>query len=210
MNATPFDIGFLNSFSATVNLGVSAPIRSAVDRYSVKRMMLLGLFFEIISTILFIQADYWLILIPALAMHRQLIRIMPLTDVIFITFTESHRRSTIMSLSRVFWGILNVFAPITAAVIIASTGGSFDSQGIRPLYYIQLVLYIIVFVIVALKLQETSVRSFERKNESNAKKGNLIQGYRELLKGEKHLQRWILIRVIQSFGMALSAPFITI
>lgn len=107
-----------------------------------------------------------------------------------------------MSLSRVIWGILNIFAPIAAAVIVTQFGG-INAQGIRPLYYIQLVLTIFVFFFIAAKLQALP-RHGRRKDES----GSIVQDFRELFKGERWLKRWMALRVIRMFGISLAMPFI--
>jgi MFS family permease len=109
-----------------------------------------------------------------------------------------------MGLSRTIWAIPAIFAPITAAVVVASFGG-INAQGIRPLYYIQLALAVFVFVFMAIKLptlqrpQETHERS---------RPSDFIQDFRELFRGEKGLKRWIVIWIIASFGWSVSGPFV--
>jgi len=210
LGASGTDIGLMNSFGAAVNATASAPIGSAVEKYTVKKIMLLGYVFDAISMIIFILAGNWWALIPAFAMRAQLIRNAPLTDIILITFTEPRKRSTVMSLSRVFWSTINVFAPVTAAIIVASFGG-INAQGMRPLYYyIQLFLYISVFFVIAKGLGATSIHSNVKKDELDWKKTSLIKDYREFLRGEKYLRRWILIRVFRDGSQALSMSFISL
>jgi len=209
LGASGTDIGLINSLGAAVNATASAPIGSAVEKYTVKKIMLLGYIFDSISLIIFVLAGNWWVLIPAFAMRAQLIRNAPLTDIVLITFTEPEKRSTIMSLSRVFWSIINVFAPVTAAIVVASFGG-INAQGMRPLYYIQLVLYISLFFVIAKGLGTTSVCSNGKKDESSQKKTSLLKDYREFLKGEKYLKRWIIIRIFRDGGQALSMSFISL
>lgn len=153
LGASPVDIGLLNSIGSAVKLIFSIPMGSAIEKFSIKRMMLLGFFFDIISACIFAMSGNWWFLIPAFILHGKLISIAPLADIIFVTVTEPQKRSTVMSLSRVFWGILNVFAPIIVAVIVAYYGvGEINAQGIRPLYYIEIVLYAFVFIFFAKEL----------------------------------------------------------
>jgi MFS family permease len=131
---------------------------------------------------------------------------MPLTDIIFITTAKPKQRATIMSLSRVIWGILNIFAPMIAAVIVNTFGG-INAQGIRPLYYIQLVLGISVLLFITIKLQPLP-HIEQKKNVSSSRRGGFIQDFRELFEGEEKLKRWVAIRIIRQFAMSLSVSFI--
>jgi MFS family permease len=147
-------------------------------------------------------------LIPAVILAPRLVRLNPLTDIIFITSTKPQQRATVMSLSRTIWGILNLFAPMTAAIIVASSGG-INAEGIRPLYYIQLSLVLVVFGFIALKLQPLPHSIDRRTEKATSKRGMraFIQDFRELFKGEKALKRWIMLRVIRQFGNSLSTSF---
>jgi MFS family permease len=111
-----------------------------------------------------------------------------------------------MGFSRVVWGVLNISAPLAAALIVSNFGG-INTQGIRPLYFIQLLLTIIVFLFLTLKLQ-TLPTQINRKNDgSGFKLASFIQDFRELFEGEKWLKRWIILRMIRQFGMSIAMPF---
>ncbi|MFB0523134.1 MAG: MFS transporter, partial [Candidatus Bathyarchaeia archaeon] len=207
LGADAVALGLLNSIGAAVSSIVSVPLGLATEKYTVKRIMLLGLALTAISATIFILAGDWWILIPAFIMGGRLIRIMPLTDIIFITATKPEQRATIMSLSRVIWGMLDMFAPMMAALIVASYGG-INAQGIRPLYYIQLVLTIFVLFFIAGKLQPLPVHNDRKGGELGSKGMSFFREYRELFRGEKWLKRWIGLRIIQQFGASLAMPFV--
>ncbi len=205
LGANGVQIGLLNSISAAISSVASVPVGSSVERYSIKRVMLLGIIFDIISVTICILAGNWWILIPVFILHGKLIRIIPLADVAFTTFTEPWKRSTVMSLSRVIWGVLNIFAPAAAAVIVASFGG-INAQGIRPLYYIEGALYVIVILVLARGVKNISTHSDIEKSRSN--EISLVQSYRGFFKGEKYLKRWVAIRIVRDFAVGMSAAFI--
>lgn len=206
LGADAVQIGLLNSIAAAISSIVSVPLGWAAEKYTIRKVMLLGLACAAVSAAVFALADNWWMLIPAFIIGSRLIRIMPLTDIIFITVTKPQQRATVMSLSRVVWGTLNIFAPMTAALIVASFGG-INAQGIRPLYYIQLVLAMVVFLFISMELQPLPSHA-DRKNDKSGSKGTgFIQDFRELFKGEKWLKRWIALRIIRQFGMSLAMPF---
>ena len=205
LGANGVQIGLLNGLSAIVASISSVPIGHAVEKYTIKKTMLLGITLDIISVTICILAGNWWILIPVFILHGKLVRVIPLADVTFTTFTEPHRRSTVMGLSRLVWGILNVFTPIAAAIIVAYFGG-INAQGIRPLYYVEGALYAVAFFVLAKGMETT--RSDSNGEKSGSRGTSLIQHYREFFKDGKYLKRWIAIRIVRDFAVGLSVAFI--
>jgi len=205
LGANALELGMLSSITAAVSSVVSIPLGWATERYSVKRVMLLGFIFAALASILFASAGHWWMLIPAFIIGNKMIRIMPLTDIIFISATEPERRASVMSLSRVVWGVLNIFAPIIAAIVVARFGG-INARGIRPLYYIQLILTTAVIILVGRFLQPL-MRPADQKTEHTTEPG-FLRGYREFFRGERWLKRWVAMRIIRQFGINLAMPFI--
>jgi MFS family permease len=205
LGANGVQIGLLTGFSAIVALIFSVPIGPAVEKYSIKKIMLVGITLDIISVAICILAGNWWMLILVFILHGKLIRVIPLADVTFTTFTEPHKRSTVMGLSRVVWGILNVFTPIAAAIIVADFGG-INAQGIRPLYYVEGALYAVALFILAKGIGTASRDISGEKSESRGI--SLIQNYREFFRDGKYLKRWIAIRIVRDFAVGLSVAFI--
>lgn len=170
LGADAVELGFLNSIGAAASSIVSVPLGWAAEKHSVKKVMLLGLVCAFMSATVYALAGDWWILVLAVIIAG-MVRLNPLADIIFITVTKPQQRATVMSLSRVVWGILNIFAPIAAAVIVTEFGG-INAQGIRPLYYIQLVLAIFVFLFIAAKLQ-----ALPRHNGKKPKPSSIIQDF---------------------------------
>jgi len=205
LGANGVQIGLLNGASAVVSSIASVPMGSAVEKYSIKKIMLLGIILDVISVTICVLAGNWWMLIPVFILHGKLIRVIPLADVAFTTFTEPHVRSTVMGLSRLVWGILNVFTPIAATVIVADFGG-INAQGIRPLYYFEAALYVVTFFILAKGMGTTSGIAKQKGLESTGI--NLIQHYRGFFKDDRYLKRWIAVRIVRDFAVGLSAAFI--
>jgi MFS family permease len=207
LGADAVSIGLLNSIAAAVSSIVAVPLGWAAEKYTARKVMLLGLACAALSAAIFALAGNWLMLIPAFILGSRLVRILALADIIFITATKPQQRATVVALSRVVWGILNIFAPMTAALIVASFGG-INAQGIRPLYYIQLVLTVFVSLFIAGKLQPLPSHLDRKEDKLGSKGASVFQGFRELFQGEKWLKRWVAIRIIRQFGINLTMPFI--
>jgi MFS family permease len=201
------EIGSLNSIGAAITSIVSVPLGWAVERYGVKMVILLGLACSILSASIYALAGDWWILIPAIILSSISMRIInPLTDVIFISCTQSDQSGTVMGLSRVVWGALNVFAPMTAAIIVTKFGG-INAPGIRPLYIIQILLAALVFLFLTTKLQPLPAHADRDGDRLGSGVSGMVQDFRELFKGEEGLKRWIVLRLIRQFGMSIAMPF---
>ena len=112
LGAEYVEIGLLNSIGAAITSIVSVPLGWAAEKYSVKKVLLLGLACAVVSAIIYASAGSWWILIPAIILSSIAMRIInPLTDVIFITCTRPEQSGMVMGFSRVVWDILNIFAP---------------------------------------------------------------------------------------------------
>jgi MFS family permease len=111
-----------------------------------------------------------------------------------------------MSFSRVIWGIINIFAPMVAAFIVANFGG-IKAEGIRPLYYIQIGLSLFVFLFIAWKLQPLLRDNGKKKLTSGSNLFGVLRDFQDFFKGEKRLKRWMMLRITQQFGINLALPF---
>ena len=205
LGASAVELGLLNSIAGAVGSLASVPLGWATERYSVRRVLLLGYALGALASLIYAAAGAWWMLIPAFILGGRLVRIMPLTDIIFISATGPEERTGVMSLSRVVWGAINVFAPLAAGLVVAHFGG-INTRGIRPLYYIQLALTVLVFLFMfrALKPLPGGVRDAG----VTGSKGSLLEDYREFFRGERWLKRWVLLRLVMQFGTNLTLPFV--
>ena len=205
LGASAVELGLLNSIAGAVGALASVPLGWATERYSVRRVLLLGYALGAVASLIYAVAGAWWMLIPAFILGGRLVRIMPLTDIIFISATGPEERTGVMSLSRVVWGTINVFAPLAAGLTVAHFGG-INTRGIRPLYYIQLALTVLVFFFMlrALKPLPGGVRDAD----VSSSKGSLLEDYREFFRGERWLKRWVLLRLVMQFGTNMALPFV--
>jgi MFS family permease len=207
LGAGYLEIGSLNSLGSAITSIISVPLGWAIERYGVKMIILLGLGCSIISSSIYYMAGSWWILIPAIILSSISMRIInPLTDVIFVSSTKTEKSGTVMGLSRVVWGIIGIFAPATAAVIVANFGG-INASGIRPLYVLQVILAMIVFLYLSAKLEPLEPNPDNGKEKVSPKISVMIQNFKELFSGERWLKRWVILFVIRNFGMSIAMPF---
>ncbi|MGQ9478513.1 MAG: MFS transporter [Thermoproteota archaeon] len=159
----------------------------------------------LIQQIIYTFAWSWWILIATIALGGRMIRMGPFADIIIVTTVSLERRAFIISLSRVAWNSLSIAAPMVAAVIVTSFGG-ISTEGIRPPYLMQLTLCLIVFIYLSYSLPST-VGRIGRRDNNRLKLTSIFREYLDAIKGERYLKQWVIMRIIQSLGGSLAAPF---
>ncbi|MCS7364935.1 MAG: MFS transporter [archaeon GB-1867-035] len=205
LGANSFEVGLLNGLSYATSSLASLIVGWLIEQKGYKRVVLLGVICSITSAALFASAFKWWVLIPAF-MLMNIIRIMPITDIIIVTYTPFKQRGLVMGFSRSFWGILNLSAPLFAAWMVTIFGG-IKAQGIRPLYYVQLILILFVFFLVAFRYPSREPFTEKMKKLSIYE---FIRSLKELIVRNKSAKKWVMLRYISFFSMGVSMPFIPI
>lgn len=92
------------------------------------------------------------------------------------------------------------FSPIVAALIINRCGG-LNVQGIKPVFYTQLIGLLFAMVIASLFIKDI-VASKEIMKYSDTIRDSL-----DMLKGRKWLQRWVMIEVLGGYVFSSTMPY---
>jgi MFS family permease len=208
LGASPANLGLLTSISAAASSLISVPMGWAMEQYSVKRVMLLNLALFIVHLSIMGLAPNWFVLIPAYLISSRVLRMGPLSDIIFVTAVEVEKRGTVISISRVVRSILGLFAPLIAAFLVTFFGG-LNATGIRPLYYVELGITFLITLTVVKYLPPTLGRVGKRE-KSGFSFSSLISNYRDALRNERNLQTWVVLRLVKMFGQYLVTPFIVL
>jgi MFS family permease len=171
-------------------------------------MLVTGLVLCGLVSTLYGCATSWLTLLPAVMLVQLGLKmIMPLADIVFISTTRVGNRARLMGLSRTVWAIPSLLMPMVAAIIVSLYGG-ITIQGIRPLYFIQLLIIVVAAVFIALKLEESRIRSTVSKPIRRAGGASFLESFRDLFRGESNLRKWIALIGLWRFGTSISMPFV--
>jgi len=96
------------------------------------------------------------------------------------------------------------------AAIIVSLYGGITIQGIRPLYFMQLLIIVLAATFIVLKLEELRIRSTVREPIERAGRTSFLESFRDLFRGKDNLRKWISLIGLWRFGTSISMPFVTI
>lgn len=210
LGANPIELSSLNSVGSVISSAISIPAGWLIDRYGVKRILVAGLVLCAAVSALYGYAASWLMLLPAVMLMQVGFKlIMPLADIVFISTSRAENRGRLMGFSRTVWAIPSLLAPMVAAVIVAFYGG-ITVQGIRPLYFVQLLTMVAASVFIVFKLEELRPRSPIREPGQRASEIGFFESFREIFRGENSLRKWAVLMGLWRFEMGISMPFITL
>ncbi len=199
LGANPVQLGLVNSISHIAWALLSAPFGWFQDRYSLKKIFLVGAALSIVVSLVFATAQNWIMIIPAMLFSTTAMNVGSCLTICDVTLKDQDR-STCKGLCDGTFATLSLFAPTIAAAIITFYGG-LTVEGIRPLYWIQLMAGIILLVFPMLTLTEIERPKIQKIN-------GIIADYREIFSQGGGLKKWILFTTVHSFSLNMVNPFL--
>jgi len=199
LGADAVQVGSLSSVGSAISTLISIPVGWLVDRQGVRLFFLLAIVLSAGGTLLYALARDWRVLIVAAILASMSARLSGTSSsVICADSVQNRDRMTAQNLCGTLSAVVSMISPLVAASLVTAFGGM-NAEGIRPLYYLQLVGYGLVLLFVAAKLREP------RPRQPGEKKGSLgfLADFRQLFAGRPVLRRWIVISALTSLPMPM-------
>jgi len=198
LGANPFHLGLVNGISNVMGVFISAPFGWLQDRYSLRRIFLIGVLMSLAASSIYAVATDWMMIIPAMLLSTLALRVGSCLTICDVS-VKNEDRSTCKGICDGLFATPSLVAPTLAALVITHFGG-ISSSGIRPLYWIQLAAGTVLFLLLATQLKE-----IERSKAKN--KFGFVGDFREVFTRGTALKRWIVLDVVTTFSTAMVAPF---
>lgn len=199
LGASPVELGAVNSASGLGGALISLPLGLIRDRYSVRKIYLLGVALLTLVPLLYAIAYRWEFLVSAILISG--IGMSLGSCVVICDLSLPNRdRATGKALCEGIGALPTLFAPTIAAVLITWFGGM-NIEGIQPLYWIQFAAHIVLFIYVALVLTEI-VRP-----KREFKKISPIGDFQEVFRRGTAVKRWLLFQSLNMFTGTMIATF---
>jgi MFS family permease len=199
LGASPVQLGLVNSFAHIAASLISAPFGWLQDKYSLRKLFLVGVSFSLLMTAFYAFATSWVMIIPAMIISNIAMNIGSCLTICDVSVNDGDR-STCKGLCDGAFSAPSLIAPTLAAFIITQFGG-LNVEGIRPLYFIQLGAGIFLFIYLVVNLSEIE-RPFRWRSSG------FVQDIQEVFQGGKVLKRYILFSIISSFSIGMVNPFV--
>ncbi|MCX5821425.1 MAG: MFS transporter [Deltaproteobacteria bacterium] len=202
LGATGTQLGIVNSIGMII-AGIFGPFTGwFIDRIGPKKIYLIGIGFLVVSYLTYGLAQSWEVTIIAMIGY-------------WLGFsTSNHSCSTIcgnclvnrdratgmLICETVAAGLLGMAGPLLATWLVTLYGGV-NTAGIRPLFFSGLLVTIVTFVIVLTQL------SAQKWVKSGSQRPHLFRDISQVLKGGRHLKKWLVIGAVSQLPLGLVFPF---
>lgn len=157
LGADPVQLGSLQSVGNAIGALVSVPAGWLIDNYSLKKVFLLGTALLGASAALYLSATHWTYLYVAIILYYMGVRVTCVScTVTCATELLNDERATGRGLCRTISSIVALGTPMLAAWIISLSGG-ISVAGLRPIYAVQIVLFIAILILLLRWLRDPAL-----------------------------------------------------
>ena len=202
LGATGTQLGIVNSMGMII-AGICGPFTGwFIDWIGPKKIYLIGIGFLAVSYLTYGLAQSWEMTIIAMIGY-------------WLGFsTSNHSCSTIcgnclvnrdratgmLICETVAAGLLGMAGPMLATWLVTLYGGV-NTAGIRPLFFLGLLVTIGTFIIVLTQL------SAQKWVKAGSQRPHLFRDISQVLKGGRHLKKWLVIGAVSQLPLGLVFPF---
>jgi len=199
LGASPVELGTANSASGIGSTIISLPLGYIQDRYSVTKIYLTGVALLTLIPFLYAIAHNWQLIILAILIYGLGTRLGSCVIICDLSLPNEDR-ATGKALCEGIGALPTLFAPTVAAILVTSFGG-INVEGIRPLYWLQFIAFVLLLIFVYVKADEIN------RPEPEFKTINPVADFREVFQRGTAVKRWLLFLSINLFTSSMMTPF---
>ncbi len=200
LGASAFQLSTVRAVGSVVSAAISLPVGWLSDVYSIKKIMTLGMIVQILSVAFYAFALDWRWIIAAVVCATlTMTLVFRIENIILANSLADHNRARGYGTRETIMRVFSVFAPTIGGLLVHLFGG-ISVDGIRPLYYVQLIGFSAVSLFVILKLEDIDA---DRKVQPS----NFMEEYREMFSTGKKLKMFAILQSMGSITWGLSMPF---
>jgi MFS family permease len=203
LGADPVTLGSLSSVSSAINMLISMPSGWISDRYDLKKVMGIGMVFQVFMIALYAFARDWKWILVAMMVNPFTMLLFRSQNLIFMRSLRHEDTAKGLSLRMAIASSIGLVAPIPAAILVDYLGG-LTVQGIRPLFYLRFIGMALVYGYVYLKLDPVPPM---RTQAPLGEKTSFVQDFREVFKEGKGLKAWLVVSSLGSLIMGMMMDF---
>ncbi|MGQ9680350.1 MAG: MFS transporter [Candidatus Bathyarchaeia archaeon] len=203
LGATHLQLGIINGIGGLVAALTSIPIGWMVSRYGIKWMYLVGLPMTALGALLFVIASNWVWLIPSILISSISFRwVITSCSMVCGSYLKNEERATGMQLCDTISSIPRIVSPLIAAWVITIFGG-LNENGIRPLYILQIIGMVLIFIFVLLKFEDPLACS-------RAVSKGFVENIRIALSKGSNVKVWTIFTSLSTFSMFISSTYLSV
>ena len=201
LGADPVQLGSLQSAGNAIGALASIPTGWFIDYYSLKKVFLLGTALLVGSRLLYFVAPHWAWLYAGIILYYLGMR-MTCTSCTVTCATElsNEERATGRGLCRTLSSVVGIATPLLAAWIISLFGG-ISARGIRPLYAVQVLIFVGIFILLLTRLRGSGSKGISSGGR------HILSDFAQVFKHGPHVVRLVLVMGLMELPWTITQPF---
>ncbi len=202
LGANSIQIGMVNGAMSFLNVLFAVPAGTIIDRVkNVKNLYLMSFAFGLPNLLLLALAPNWFAFLLIMLFQALVLTIqMPTKMIIDIDAICDEDRVVGLSIHRMITAIAGVGSPLILAYIIYYYGGLDSANAIRPIFLVQFVSEIIIFIVLYTKLENVFI-------EKKAGRESLVESLKLIWTGPVPLKLILVRNVVTMFVTGMCNPF---
>ena len=205
LGANATQLGIVNTAGMGIAGLLSLLAGWLIDRIGTKTIYLIGIGLLAISYLIYGVAQSWTIIIIAMVAYwlGDTTSIHSCATVCANSLTNEDRVTGMSFCETLAAGLLAMAGPMVGALLVATFGGV-NVGGIRPLFFVSLLVTVGTFFLILTQLSNHRWRS------QNEKRLNLFGDLSQVFKQGQNLKRWLVIASVGWLPMGMVLPFIQV
>ena len=201
LGATALDISTLEGVASLLRMVLAIPAGLFIDRVkSIKRLYVFSGFLMLPVTLVKGLAHNFQIFFTARMWETIGFRVnMPTVNIINISSITNRDRVKGMVTSRMVISILGLVAPMIAAYTITYFGGLEQGDSFRPLFIIQFIGFLVIFIVMATRLEEPDI-------VRGTMDSNILGNFSEIFRAVPGVKWILLMEIVRTFFMGIRMP----
>lgn len=200
LGANPVQLGSIFSAGNGLAALVTVPAGWIIDRYSLKKVLLAGTLLLLLSALCYAVAPHWYLLYAGMVFLYTGVRVTCTScTVIGARELRNEERATARGLCRTISAVVTLVTPVLAAWLVFRSGG-INVDGIRPLYYIQLVVFGGIVALLLLFVREPA-------RASGAKARLRFAEFAEICRGRPVMTRLLIMLALMDIPWCMVNPY---
>ena len=204
LGADSVQLGSLQSVGNAIGALAALPAGWFIDYYSLKRVFLIGVTLLAMSRLLYFVAPNWVWLYVGIILYYLGARVTCTSCTVTCAGElPNEERATGRGLCRTLSSIVAIAAPLLAAWFISLSGG-IGVRGIRPLYAVQLVLFVGMFFLVLKRLSGSYASG------ASGDGRQILSGFSQILNQGPDVVRLLLVMGLMEIPWTITQPFMPV
>jgi MFS family permease len=201
LGANPVQLGSLESTGNAIGALVAVPAGWFIDYYSLKKVFLLGTVLLAVSRLLYFAAPHWVWLYAGIVLYYLGMRITCTScTVTCAAELPNEERATGRGLCRTLSSFMAIVTPLLGAWLISLFGGM-GVRGIRPLYAVQFLIFVGIFVLLLTRLSGSQAGS------TSGDGRHVLSDFVQVFKHGPDVVRLVLVMSLMELPWTITQPF---